>query len=103
MAKKSLQNEPALETLLKNATEMGRDAGFLSQALTDQVNEMSRVHYGDLSRGGPDVPQLDHDMRSRVTSMIAALHDFRLAMRHSLLVGQHDEREKAKIIMGDYC
>jgi pantoate kinase len=76
---KPLQNEPALETLLKKATEMGRDAGFLSKALTDHLNDMSRVHHGDVSRGGPDVPQLDHDMRSRLTSMIAALHDFAIA------------------------
>ena len=84
------------------AIDLGKSAGTLSQSLTQHVNAASRVDHGDVSRGPATFEPIDHTMRSRLTSMVAALHDFRLHMRNSLLFGVHDEKEKARIIAGEY-
>jgi hypothetical protein len=92
---------PTWDSLLDMAIELAKSASNLSQALT-ACNAASRVDYGNtLNKATPE--PIDHAMRSRLNHTITALHDFRLSMRHALLIGVHDEDEKTKIIMGDYC
>jgi hypothetical protein len=106
MAKKSQPEQsngpPTLDSLLEMAIELGKSANTISKALTEHVNGMSCIDHGNY-RAPNVVEPMDHTMRSKITVLITALHDFRLAMRHALLIGVHDEGEKTKIIRGDYC
>lgn len=101
LVKKQTNGEPTLDSLLETAINLGKSAANLSQALTEHA--ASRVNHGDVGTGPATIEPLDHVMRSKLNVMITALSDFRMAMRHSMLIGEHDEREKAKITLGHYC
>jgi hypothetical protein len=105
-SKKQTESEistDSLDNLSALAIELGKHAGDLSQALTEHVNKASRVDHGDVGAGPATIRPIDHTMRSKLNTMIVALNDFRMQMRHSQLVGEHDEEEKVKIIRDDYC
>ena len=93
----------SLDSLLKTAIGLGKSAANLSNALTEHANAASRVNHGDVGRGPATIEPIDPIMRSKLTMIINGMNDFRMAMRHSMLIGEHDEREKAKITLGHYC
>jgi hypothetical protein len=90
----------SLESLLESATTLAKAGSAFATSLTEHLNAISRVDHGDGSRGPTPT---DHAARAKITATITALGDFRLTVRHSLLLGVHDEAEKTKIIRGDYC
>jgi hypothetical protein len=100
MPKKQTNGEPTLDTLLDMASDLGKSAGELSQSLTAHADAASRVDHGDVSRGPATIEPIDHTMRSKLSVLITALSDFRMAIRHSQLIGEHNELEKTKITMG---
>jgi hypothetical protein len=105
MPKKQIDTETAatdmsLESLLESAITLAKAAANIATSLAEHLNAVTRVDHGEGSRGPTPT---DHATRAKITATITALGDFRLAVRHSLLLGVHDEDEKAKIIVGDYC
>jgi hypothetical protein len=90
----------SLESMLDSAVTLAKSAGALATNLSENLATMTRVDHGKIWLGPTPT---DHEARARITTTINALSDLRMTVRHSLLIGVHDEDEKAKIIRGDYC